>query len=636
MGFTPTTFIAINNLTKVLFPNSNPNQYAAFAKASSLIQKLASVTFLKDFPELESLFTKYLLPDDQINLMLRNMPQRGWTAQESACDWFKNSQDIWGAWIPPVPKSVGIPNNVLWIRCERRGRALDVKQQQNTNKLHLPFHDACYPYHSCPPLSCAPQFNGILCTECSHPDEYLWGEECHKCNPGGGASFYAIIFVAFLCAFVLLLLPYEEAPTVELLFFYFQVSRYVFETQVQGILKVSGISTFLAITSLNVDGFVSDCTLPISGVRKLLFRFFLPTLIIVYIVVLYFVLRLLQSRFPKTNEVLMRILPHHLKGDSVSLICFRAIIIAFTFIIMPMVDSALLLLQCTTVEGRFVLTQVPQVECFGSEHAPAAALAIIIIIWMLGVLPALLGVVLYLLKKNDMIIYEEEGLTPLQKLFQCLYIIFKPEMFFMMPITILEKGLVSILFSTMARYSSSIQTNTYIMTLAALCGTRIYWQPFSNHLEAYLNREIALGILAMVALREYTDTYGVTTFALIEIGAAIFLPPIFHVIRWTKENYHKHRDSIHSAISSQASKLSRRTSSIHSQSQRQSQSQSQTQSQTQTTTATAASSRARIASGLKGSIEKLNTSARSGLRGVSRKASMVHDEATPFNPDRNS
>ncbi|KAJ3071001.1 hypothetical protein HDU99_002528, partial [Rhizoclosmatium hyalinum] len=73
---------------------------------SSLIQKLASVTFLKDFPELESLFTKYLLPDDQINLMLRNMPQRGWTAQESACDWFKNSQDIWGAWIPPVPKSV--------------------------------------------------------------------------------------------------------------------------------------------------------------------------------------------------------------------------------------------------------------------------------------------------------------------------------------------------------------------------------------------------------------------------------------------------------------------------------------------------------------------------------------------------
>ncbi|KAJ3295309.1 hypothetical protein HDU79_009496, partial [Rhizoclosmatium sp. JEL0117] len=32
MSFTPTTFIANNNLTKVLFPNSNPNQYAAFAK----------------------------------------------------------------------------------------------------------------------------------------------------------------------------------------------------------------------------------------------------------------------------------------------------------------------------------------------------------------------------------------------------------------------------------------------------------------------------------------------------------------------------------------------------------------------------------------------------------------------------
>ncbi|ORY28246.1 hypothetical protein BCR33DRAFT_843856 [Rhizoclosmatium globosum] len=232
-----------------------------------------------------------------------------------------------------------------------------------------------------------------------------------------------------------------------------------------------------------------------------------------------------------------------MNGQPINLICFRAVIVVSTFVIMPLVDSSLVLLQCTEVEGKMVLFHVPQVQCFSSEHAPAAAVAIIVITLMLFVLPAFLSLVLCRLWKSDMISYSRD-LPPIQTLFQCLYLIFKPEMFFMMPITILEKGILAILFTVLHHYSNQIQTNVYIMVLTLVCATRIYWQPFSNHLEAYLNREVALGVLAMVALRMYTDHYGVSNVALVEMGVLIFLPPILHCIRWLQHNYIKHKETI--------------------------------------------------------------------------------------------
>ncbi|KAI9336281.1 hypothetical protein BDR26DRAFT_489201 [Obelidium mucronatum] len=673
-NWTPTKFVANTNLTKVLFPNNNPSQYAAFAKdmskvlttdpQSSILQKVASLKFVADFPELNSFVTKYQIPDDQINAMLKAMTHDSLDAAHVACLWLKNNQDLWDSWIPALPKSVvscpiGMgryltgaaysciscpigsynwqPNNTQ--QCAPCPNNFDCQGGLTVNVLEglwmpnrtdipvaytCPMHSSCCHQHSCPALTCAHNFKGILCTECAEEGFYLWGSECHQCGSAGGASFYAVVALAFVCAFALLLLPYEEAPTVELLFFYFQVARYIFETQVNGILNVPGISTFLSIASLNVDGFVTDCPLPLSGINKLLFRFFLPSLILVYIVTIYFGLRALNARFPKTHSILMSWAPEHLRHESVSLICFRAIIIVMTFVTMPLIDSSLLLLQCTEIEGKNVLSQVPQVECFSSQHAAAAALAVVVLIAMIVGLPCLISLVLYKLWKADLIVYDEEGLTPIQKLFQCLYIIFKPEMFYMLPVTIVEKGVISILFAMMSRYPSLVQMNTYIIVLSGLCGTRIYWQPFANHLEAYLNREIALGILAMIALRQFTDQYGVSNFALAEIGFAIFLPPVLHIIRWIQGNYQKHKEVIGQVI--------RKASLNGSKSSKSGFTDSNTESQSQTQTVTR--KRTMIASGKKSSIEKLNASTRSNLRSfnASRKTiNTLADENKPLN-----
>ncbi|KAI9350686.1 hypothetical protein BDR26DRAFT_851336 [Obelidium mucronatum] len=510
--------------------------------------------------------------------MLQRMSKNQWTAAQTACNWVQTNQQIWSRWIAKVPQSVvscpvGFGRFFLdasytclmcpsgTFNCCPKGFDCPggsvVKVQTGmwmSNRTDIPTayvcpnEEACCTHDTCLPQTCNDEFSGLLCNECKDPDSYLWGGSCHKCDSKGGFSFYMVLLGAFICALLLLVLPYEEAPTVELLFFYFQVTRYIFETQVHGILSVPGISTFLSITSLNVDGFVSDCTLPISGVPKLMFSFFLPLLILVYIVAIYFVLKTAQSSVPGAHDFIMKCMPYHMKGESISLICLRAIIVTLTFVIMPLVDSSLLLLQCAKVEGANVLSKMPQVQCFGPDHIGAAAFAIVVIVLMLLVLPSVISYLLYKLWRSDMIKYETEGLSPIQTLFQCLYIIYKPEMFYTMPVTIIEKGFIAILFTMLAHTEKHIQTNAYIMVLSALCATRIYWQPFGNHLEAYLNREIALGILAMIALRQYTDQYGVSAFTLAEIGVVIFLPPLFHVLRWIKGNYSKHRDTILEAV----------------------------------------------------------------------------------------
>ncbi|KAI8617927.1 hypothetical protein BC830DRAFT_52225 [Chytriomyces sp. MP71] len=201
-------------------------------------------------------------------------------------------------------------------------------------------------------------------------------------------------------------------------------------------------------------------------------------------------------------------------------------------------------LQCNTVEGKYVLFKAPSVQCFSGAHSGAAAFAIIMLILLLGVLPLTLYFILSRLHKSDNITYEHDGITNIQKLFQCLYIVFKPEFYWFMPITMIEKGVTSILFTLLIKYDEKTQVNVYILFLAFLCAMRIYWQPYYSHLEAYLNREISLGILVMIAFRQYTSQNGVSTGTIAQVGIIVFLPVVMHAIRWISANYVKHQDII--------------------------------------------------------------------------------------------
>ncbi|KAJ3381000.1 hypothetical protein HDU84_005419 [Entophlyctis sp. JEL0112] len=337
-----------------------------------------------------------------------------------------------------------------------------------------------------------------------------------KCSVGYGRYLTGIVYTCIACP---------------------PVTNYIYEDQVNGILSIPGLSTFLAIASLNIDGMVTDCTLPISGVSKAMFRFFLPSLILFYIILIYLGMRFFQGSGIIPPALAEKFTPYYMKGQSSTLICFRAAIVVLT-------------LQCTEVLGNTVLRTSPTITCFGPEHRGAAAFAIIILFIFLIIVPIMIALILMKLAKSNNIKYDQEGISNIQKLFQCLYIVFKPEMYYMMPITIIEKGVTSILFTMLVKFDEMIQINIYIIFLGFICATRIYWQPYHNHLEAYLNREISLGILILISFRQYTDQYGVTQSALAQIGIVIFLPLVLHIIRWTISNFDKHQEVILDTLAS--------------------------------------------------------------------------------------
>ncbi|KAJ3193042.1 hypothetical protein HK101_005535 [Irineochytrium annulatum] len=397
--------------------------------------------------------------------------------------------------------------------------------------------------YRCPmPLTCCPEggcryddvcadgISGTLCTECADASEYLWNSRCRKCPRALGLSFWLLIVGSFLGACFILLVPSDSHSTIEILFFYYQVVTYIYGPSLSSI-GLGSINVFFAVASLNVDGMASDCPAPIAGLDKLMFRFLLPTLLIINVSGIYAVLRVVQGTVPGATRIIGRFTPRYLRKDGLSIICLRAVITTMTFALMPLVETSLSILQCNAVEGKEVVTMVPQVMCLSKAHLPALVLAVAVLILLLGVFPTMAGLRLHRMWSTKSIIYGEDA-SPSQKLLQVLYCSFKPEYFYMLPVTIVEKGLVCIIFTLTARFDPGTQLNVHIVLVAALCQTRIYIQPYLNPLEAYLNREVCLGWLVMVAYKYHIATYGASVSVAVQVGAVIALPLVLHAVRW--------------------------------------------------------------------------------------------------------
>ncbi|KAJ3138174.1 hypothetical protein HK101_003770, partial [Irineochytrium annulatum] len=440
-----------------------------------------------------------------------------------------------GYWVPPMTIVTGggsgnasLGSNVTYLRT-----VIDV--------YSCPSQITCCPGGNCTlDAICAPGLSGLECTECSAPDTYMWGNQCLPCSKSLGASFWLLIFGTFIGACALLLVPEGETPTLEILFLYFQVVNYIYGGDLGGAIQLPHVDVFFSITSLNFDGMLTDCPVPLTGLGKLMFRYLLPSLLLIHISWIYVVLKLVQSRVSNSGSMMERLTPYYLKGQPMSLICLRAIGTMILFALMPLVETSLTILECGPLEGVSVVTKVPQVQCFSQPHIGPAAFAIFMLVILLGVLPALLGMLLYRISSCGQISYNVEEMSYGQRLLSTLYISFKPELFFMLPVIIIEKGVVCILFTLMTRYSDASQQNVHIIILAILCQTRVYFQPYGSPLEAYLNREICIGWLVLTAFREYTLNYAVELSTRTEITIVVFLPVVLHVIRWfwTNRGYH--------------------------------------------------------------------------------------------------
>ncbi|KAI8848422.1 hypothetical protein BC829DRAFT_214700 [Chytridium lagenaria] len=134
------------------------------------------------------------------------------------------------------------------------------------------------------------------------------------------------------------------------------------------------------------------------------------------------------------------------------------------------------------------------------------------------------------LKKQNRISYEKHADLPLtDRLLQNLYLQYKPQYMFIEAYFIIERGLIVIFFTVLPEENlwSAIG---YIILFGSIMFVRIYLQPFQDKLEDYLNREISLCWLMLLALK-YTSyrsqSYSIAPYVI----AIMFLPPTLHVFR---------------------------------------------------------------------------------------------------------
>ncbi|KAJ3379360.1 hypothetical protein HDU84_006725 [Entophlyctis sp. JEL0112] len=592
-----------NGTARLMFPDSdngmtqkwllNPIWQPIQAdEPTTIITKATPFDFSDTFPEITSLLSLITIAENEINEMLINMAQYNWTYDQAVCEWMQENEAEWSNWIPSPPTSItscGIGEGLYtskgisfclscpsgtfnWqdgisstcLPCPSNAVCLGgttvhaatgywISQANFTTNLTMPeiyscpYSDTCCSEASCPPAeTCRNGFTGILCTQCIEPGHFLWKNECLDCQSSGKTVFF-IVAGSLLATFFLVFVPQHETPTVELLLFYFQVINLIFQLNITNFTGMQSLQTFLALASLDIDGMAVACPAAVSGVQKQLFRFVLPCLFFLDTLLLYFLAQAFRSYFPDATKRFLEFIPHHGKSLSVKVLFLKIGQIVITFVLMPLVEASLSILDCRNVMGVNVDFQAPDAVCFSGIHLPAAIFAIVVLVVLLFVYPCVLVWKLQRIYSSGNLKYEgdDSNITVIDELNMTLYSDYRRSYFYMGPVLIWEKGLIVLLFKLLAGKISGIGL-CYVIILAIICFQRIYVQPYLYGIEAYMNREICLCWLVLLSLNLSTlqfnqDIQGVIAFVIV-------LPAALHLLRRAHGAYYARSDGAKSNV----------------------------------------------------------------------------------------
>ncbi|KAJ3348806.1 hypothetical protein HDU83_001008 [Entophlyctis luteolus] len=342
-------------------------------------------------------------------------------------------------------------------------------------------------------------------------------------------------------------IPSPPTSIIELLLFYFQVINLIFQLNITNFTGMQSLQTFLALASLDIDGMAVACPAAVSGVQKQLFRFVLPCLFFLDTLLLYFLAQAFRSYFPDATKRFLEFIPHHGKSLSVKVLFLKIGQIVITFVLMPLVEASLSILDCRNVMGVNVDFQAPDAVCFSGIHLPAAIFAIVVLVVLLFVYPCVLVWKLQRIYSSGNLKYEgdDSNITVIDELNMTLYSDYRRSYFYMGPVLIWEKGLIVLLFKLLAGKISGIGL-CYVIILAIICFQRIYVQPYLYGIEAYMNREICLCWLVLLSLNLSTlqfnqDIQGVIAFVIV-------LPAALHLLRRAHGAYYARSDGAKSNV----------------------------------------------------------------------------------------
>ncbi|KAJ3099673.1 hypothetical protein HDU97_002887 [Phlyctochytrium planicorne] len=590
----PTALISANNLTRITFPDDSYGLFSKFLNdrstpikfdiPSDAVFKALSPSFSDDFPELVGLMQKFQLGESDMDILLRNLATSSLNSSEVACNWLNEDSELWSKWIPPPPK--------LYVTCEIgqgkyevNGLALCLTCPAGTFNWVNNTADPCQPcpdhaicpggdrvnvasgywltektadpkpsiykcpnFHACCPdgnctasEQCSDGFSGILCSTCEKEGYALWHDKCMECSTPK-SSLYIILFFPILVCIMVLFIPPGEIPTLEFLFFFYQVTDLIFNHNVEQLLGSTGIKTFLAVLSLDIDGMVLNCPAKLFGVPKLLFRFLFPCLLLIYLAALYGIATVFCKKVTSTDW--KRFLPSYMREVPMHIVFFHGFETIFTLTNMPLVEAALELLDCRVILDQSLLYTAPQTKCFSRDHTAGLIVGIATLVLLLLVLPGALFILLLNAQRKGILLAEgnkEKANFGLQIL-DTMADAYQSQFFYFEAVQIVEKGLIVVFFKFFTG-SDSKSIIAYILLFMILSLIRIYVQPYSSRMKGFLMREIYLLWFALLGFRlaiSFVDKEAIVPY----IVFILIIPATFHVIRrvfeeLTKSSHHQ-------------------------------------------------------------------------------------------------
>ncbi|KAJ3011088.1 UNVERIFIED_CONTAM: hypothetical protein HDU68_001823 [Siphonaria sp. JEL0065] len=607
----PTTTVATMNLTRLVFPDDPMGEFQEFQIDPQntpvtvdipieTLFKASSSRFVKDFPELVYLLSKFSISDGDIESLLKKIPQSigDWTDLQyfnTTCSWMMNNEDIWKNWVPPPPETfdtcpVGYGryySNALWMCLEcpsgtfnlnpatttgcdpcldglvcSGGNTVNIDRNHwmipipnnLTEKFVLEVHFCPHPQQCCPSGNCSASqaceegFTGTFCLECEDSDLYAWNGKCMACERNGASLYLTIIAPFFVIAFVLFV-PKYHAAEIEQIFFYFQVINLIFDENIGEVIHWEGMDKMLAVFSLDIDRLVIDCPLPIRGQSKTLFRFLLPFLIMVYFFWFYGLLKM----FPWIQKKL----PKYMAEQNIDVLFARSFTIVISFILMPLVEAALVLMNCDTIEGVKVVYHVPDVVCYSDPHKAPVAVAFLTLAVLILAYPLIMIILLIKLWREGRILEltsDHTQINHIDEVYEAFYQPYRPQYFFMESVVIWERGVIVLVFTFMNHNKDAESSVAYLAIFAIYGLTRAYIQPYNKLLQVYLNREIGIGFLIFLALRQYAKYEPVPLNIAGFVVTIMLLPVVNHTLRWIRQGYLDRHQVIHQSIQRVASK----------------------------------------------------------------------------------
>ncbi|ORZ29355.1 hypothetical protein BCR44DRAFT_1451456 [Catenaria anguillulae PL171] len=397
------------------------------------VRKLVSHRVEQLAPQVYEFMRKLTITQDDIMGVMAQTYFNHRSIHEAACEWVISNRAVWQPMVPSI--QLTFPSCPQGTEARKAGRFWScppcIKGYFNlaanstckpcpsgavcpgggailadTNQFYLPeselVNQGVPEFYPCPAenrccesgecalnSTCPAGFGGNLCAGCSDPRLYRWGSACADCERN--QSWWAVAVPVLASALIMLVFTVfgsrQENQFLSDMLLFFQLASIVIQSE-----DVSKLF-FLFFASLNVTGMTFGlippgvCVLPIGALGKVvmqaLFPFWLWSLVGFYhfgswvVVQARSHIRPLRHAFRATFQTIQALHQFY----------FIRHITIFTLSYMPIVQGALIILNCRTIGKSWFLAEAPEVECFVGGHLTAAIYAIVVLVIWVGFVP---------------------------------------------------------------------------------------------------------------------------------------------------------------------------------------------------------------------------------------------------------